>query len=141
MRLKSYIDTCLEPGERIVLRARYHWLANLRSFWLLNLFEGVVITDRRILTKTGILATRTQSMRLGQIESKDISQSVAGRLLGYGDVIVAGSGGKTFVFKDLSRPLAVSAAIGRAMAARGVDPGTRSIAKTSDPRRPKEIPS
>jgi len=28
MRLKSYIDTCLEPGERVVLRAQYHWLAN-----------------------------------------------------------------------------------------------------------------
>jgi len=100
-----------------------------------------VITDRRILTKTGILATRTQSMRLGQIESKDVSQSVAGRLLGYGDVIVAGSGGKTFTFEDLSRPLAVSAAIGRAMATRGADPRTRSTAKASGTRQRKDIRS
>lgn len=141
MRLKTYIDTCLEPGERVVLRARFHWLANLRSFWLLNLFEGVVITDRRILTKTGILATHTQSMRLGQIESKDVSQTVAGRILGYGDVIVAGSGGKTFIFENLSRPLAVSAAIGRAMTARGADQRTRSTPKSSGARRRKEIPS
>lgn len=133
MRMTAYIDTCLEPGERVVLRARHHWLANLKSFGLLNMFTGLVITDRRIVRKTGILATRTQSMGLDQVESKDVNQSVTGRILGYGDVIVQGSGGKVFRFAELARPLLVSRTIGQSAFARSEQleqlPGPRGRAR------------
>ncbi len=118
MRMTSYIDSCLDSHEIVVMRARYHWLANLRSFGLLNMFSGLVVTDRRILHKSGILATRIQSMALDQIESKDIEQTVPGRILGYGDVLIWGSGGKTFRFDEIARPVAVSRAIGRSATAR-----------------------
>ena len=135
MRMTAYIDHCLEPEERIVLRARHHWLTNLKSFGLLNMFTGLVVTDRRIVRKTGILSTRTQSMGLDQIESKDVHQTIAGRILGYGDVIVQGSGGKIFTFLDLARPVVVSRTIGRAAFQRQdsqdplPDPTTRKVAR------------
>ena len=109
-----YIDTTLEEDETVVFRARYHWWWNLRSLGLLNAFSDVLVTDRRILKKTGILNARTESIAYTQIEAKDIEQSFWGRVFGFGDIVVYGSGGKAFVFQHLSDPGAVMRAIGRA---------------------------
>ena len=109
-----YVDTTLEDDEMVVLRARYHWWWNLRSLGLLNAFSRVLVTDRRILKKTGILNAKTESIAYTQMEAKDIEQSLWGRIFGFGDIVVYGSGGKIFVFQHLADPGAVSRAIGRA---------------------------
>lgn len=109
-----YVDTTLEDNEVVVFRARYHWWWNLRSLGSLNAFSSVLVTDRRILKKTGILSARTESIAYSQMEAKDIEQSFWGRVFGFGDIVVYGSGGKNFVFRNLTDPGTVSRAIGRA---------------------------
>ena len=106
------ITRSLMPGERILYRARYHWWFNLRSLGLLNTFDKLVITDRRILSKTGIIAARTHSVALSQIEAKDVDQSVWGRIFGFGDLLVHGVGGKTTRYANLANPTEVARAIG-----------------------------
>lgn len=112
----NYIENELEPGEIVYLRAHYHWWFNLRSLGLLNAFNHLMVTDRRILQKTGILSACTHSIALTKIESKDVEQGVLGRLFGFGDVIVQGSGGKVFRYENIAAPTTLSRAIGRAMA-------------------------
>lgn len=111
-------DQLLEPGERLICRARVHWWFNLRSFGLRNLFEHVLVTDRRILEKTGVLAITTRSLALDQIETRDVRQSVWGRLFGFGDLELHGSGGQVMEITDIRNPLSVAQAIGRAAADR-----------------------
>lgn len=121
----------LEPGERLLCRAHVHWWFNLRSFGLRNLYEHVLVTDRRILEKTGMLAITTRSLALEQIETRDVRQSVWGRLFGFGDLELHGSGGQVMEITDIGNPLGVAQAIGRAAA----DRRARATA-VSPPRMP-----
>ena len=114
----SYISRNLEPDERVLARARYHWWVNLRSLGLLNMFDHLWITDRRILHKTGVLSARTQSMSLAQLESKDVEQSLWGRIFGFGDIVLHGSGYMVMRFRNIADPVEISRAIGRAAADR-----------------------
>ena len=129
--MKDYIDRNLEPDEQVVVRARFHWFFNLKSLGMLNAFTHLLVTDRRVLKKTGILSARTQSIALSQIESKDVEQSTWGRLFGFGDVVIHGSGGKVFRFENLADPTAVSRAVGRAVARMRQDDATGSPGTTS----------
>lgn len=125
----SYLDDLLEPGETIRMRGRYHWLANARSVFLLNMFSEVVVTDRRVLSKSGILAAHCQSIGLSQIESTDVSQSLLGRVMGYGTLHLWGAGGKALRLAGLSRPRDLARAlgghVGPAQATRSSPPATR----------------
>lgn len=107
----------LESDETVLCRARCHWWWNLRSLGLQNLFNHFVVTDRRILHKTGILSANVRSMALAQVESRDIDQSIWGRLFGFGDLLVCGSGGKEFRICNIADPNGVARAIGLAVAA------------------------
>jgi hypothetical protein len=111
------LDHVLEPDETILCRTRCHWWFNLRSGCLDNLFNHFVVTDRRVIEKTGILSARTRSMALAQIESKDVEQSAWGRLFGFGDLLLHGSGGQEVRIRNLADPNRVARAIGRAAAA------------------------
>lgn len=128
-------DHLLEPGERLLCRARVHWWFNLRSFGLRNLFEHILVTDRRILEKTGILAVSTRSLALDQIETRDLRQTVWGRIFGFGDLELHGSGGQVIEITEIRDPLGIARAIGRAAAER------RTRAATAQPPRTPSAPN
>ncbi|TMQ67694.1 MAG: PH domain-containing protein [Candidatus Eisenbacteria bacterium] len=65
----------------------------------------VAVTNRRVLMKSGIVARRTIELMLSKVESVGIEQGVAGRLAGYGTVVVRGTGGTHEVFERIARPL------------------------------------
>jgi uncharacterized membrane protein YdbT with pleckstrin-like domain len=109
-----YIDTSLAPDETVYYRARYHWWYNWRSFGILNIFNQIVVTDRRILKKTGILNVKTLSMPFDNLEAQDMSQSLWGRILSFGDVTIFGTGGQSETFIGLARPAELLHAIDRA---------------------------
>ena len=148
--MPDYIDRNLEPDEQVLIRARFHWYFNLRSMGMLNAFTHLLVTDRRVMKKTGILSARTQSIALSQIESKDVEQSAWGRLFGFGDIVIHGSGGKVFRFENLADPTAISRAVGRAVARMrqddaGAAPGekhrpTRAPVVPGQPRKQRPVP-
>jgi len=61
--------------------------------------------------KTGIFSTRSVELLLGKIEAIAVNQTLAGRLLGYGDIVVTGSGGTEEAFGDIQAPLAFRRAV------------------------------
>ena len=79
-------------------------IAWLRAF-IRQVTTEVAITDRRIIYKAGLLARHTQEMNLSKVESVDVNQSILGRLLGYGTIIVRGTGGSLEPMRMISRPL------------------------------------
>lgn len=53
----------------------------------------LAVTDRRVIYKTGIFQRHSMEMNRSKVETVGVNQSILGRLLGYGTVIVRGTGG------------------------------------------------
>jgi uncharacterized membrane protein YdbT with pleckstrin-like domain len=75
------------------------------------------VTDRRVIARVGWLSVRTADLSVAKVESLVIEQSPAGRVFGYGDVKVVGTGGSAESFRGVRDPIgfrkAVNAASGR----------------------------
>jgi uncharacterized membrane protein YdbT with pleckstrin-like domain len=65
----------------------------------------LVLTNRRIITKRGLVARNTVEMNLGKVESLHVNQSLMGRLFDYGDVTVVGTGSSLEPLLGISSPL------------------------------------
>jgi hypothetical protein len=66
----------------------------------------IVVTNKRVIVKTGILSRRTFEMLLSRIESIGVQEPMIGRMLGYGTVILRGVGGTPDEFDLIAKPLA-----------------------------------
>jgi membrane protein YdbS with pleckstrin-like domain len=66
----------------------------------------LAVTDRRVIFKTGIFQRHTLEMNLSKVETVGVNQSILGRLLGYGTVIVRGTGGSFEPIPFIGEPLA-----------------------------------
>jgi len=65
----------------------------------------MAVTNKRVIVKTGIVDRRTIELLLPRIESIAVEEPALGRVLGYGTVIVRGTGGTPEVFPQIARPL------------------------------------
>jgi uncharacterized membrane protein YdbT with pleckstrin-like domain len=65
----------------------------------------IVVTTRRVLIKTGILERRTVEILLSKIESVDVTETVSGRMMGFGKVVLRGTGGTPESFERIGNPL------------------------------------
>ena len=73
--------------------------------WLDGVTSEFVVTSSRVLIKYGFIRRRTLELMLSRIESVGVDQSVIGRLLGFGTIIVSGTGGTREKFPALDDPL------------------------------------
>jgi uncharacterized membrane protein YdbT with pleckstrin-like domain len=51
------------------------------------------VTNKRIIVKVGMIGRTARELFLNRIESIQLQQTILGRILGYGAVIPAGTGG------------------------------------------------
>lgn len=65
----------------------------------------MALTNKRIIIKTGIATRRTIELLLPKIESIVVEEPAMGRVLGYGTVMIRGTGGTPEVFEKIARPL------------------------------------
>jgi uncharacterized membrane protein YdbT with pleckstrin-like domain len=65
----------------------------------------MTVTNKRVFVKVGLAARRTIELLLSRVESIGVEESVMGRMLGYGTVIVHGTGGTPEVFNIIAHPL------------------------------------
>ena len=75
------------------------------------------VTTSRVLVKIGVLSTRSIELFLNKVEAIAVSQSLFGKLFGYGDIVITGSGGTHEAFSMLQGPLAFRQAVQAATAA------------------------
>jgi len=71
----------------------------------------LVVTDHRVIFKRGVVSRHTVEMNRSKIESVDVDQSLLGRLLGYGTVVVRGTGGSLEPLANIEAPLALRSRI------------------------------
>lgn len=78
--------------------------AALRAF-IRRATTEFAVTDHRVIYKTGLLARHTLEMNRSKVESVDVNQSILGRFLGFGTVIVRGTGGSLEPIRNVGDPL------------------------------------
>jgi uncharacterized membrane protein YdbT with pleckstrin-like domain len=71
----------------------------------------LAVTNRRVIAKFGLVARSTVEMNLAKIESVRVEQTVMGRLLGYGSIIVTGTGSTMDPIRFIANPIAFRQAI------------------------------
>jgi uncharacterized membrane protein YdbT with pleckstrin-like domain len=86
-------------------------------FWpiIARMSTELVITDRRLIVKYGLVSTHSVEIRFGKIETVRVSQGLIGRIFGYGDIIVTGTGSTFDPVRSIKNPMRFRAALGEAM--------------------------
>jgi uncharacterized membrane protein YdbT with pleckstrin-like domain len=64
----------------------------------------VAVSSQRVLIKTGLLSRRSIEVLLPKVESIGINENFMGRLLGYGTVVIRGTGGTYETFDNIRQP-------------------------------------
>lgn len=65
----------------------------------------MTVTNKRVFVKVGLAARRTIELLLSRVESIGVEESAMGRMLGFGTVIIHGTGGTPEVFNMIAHPL------------------------------------
>jgi uncharacterized membrane protein YdbT with pleckstrin-like domain len=73
--------------------------------WLKRFGTEIAVTDRRIISKTGLVQRHTTEVNMDKVESVDVDQSILGRLFGYGSITVRGTGEGIATLHNIARPL------------------------------------
>ncbi|WP_314436933.1 PH domain-containing protein [Massilia timonae] len=120
----SYVNRNLASGEQVVYEAKVSWA----SQWLLILLglgtimmgigivfllvavinvltTELVITNKRVIAKFGLISRKTVELKNGKVESVQVEQSIMGRLLNFGSIVVSGAGGPQAPIPNISAPL------------------------------------
>jgi uncharacterized membrane protein YdbT with pleckstrin-like domain len=63
------------------------------------------VTNKRVIIKVGVIKTTSLELFLNKIEAITVDQSIIGRMLNYGNIIVTGSGGTKEPFSGIKAPL------------------------------------
>jgi uncharacterized membrane protein YdbT with pleckstrin-like domain len=70
-----------------------------------------VVTNKRVMMKTGVFTTRSIELLLSKIEAVAVHQSLGGRMFDYGDIVITGSGGTQESFSTIQAPLELRRAV------------------------------
>ena len=69
------------------------------------------VTNKRIIVKLGFSTTRTVELLHSKVEAISVNQGLLGKMLGYGDIVVTGTGGTREEFKAVASPLELRRAV------------------------------
>jgi uncharacterized membrane protein YdbT with pleckstrin-like domain len=64
----------------------------------------MAVTNKRVLVKTGMASRRTLDLMLSRVESIGVEETFLGRMIGFGSVIVRGTGGTPESFIMIAHP-------------------------------------
>jgi len=124
--MSSYVDEVLVPGERVVHLGRtslwsvWHWLALglilLPAFGLGLVFwvmayvriksTELAVTTKRVIVKHGFIRRNTIEINISKVESIQVNQSLLGRMLDFGTLVIAGTGASHAPIAGIAEPLA-----------------------------------
>ena len=65
----------------------------------------MVVTNRRLIFKRGVVARRSDEVNIDRIEGCNVYQSFWGRIFGYGVVVVRGMGIGEIILPTMDNPL------------------------------------
>jgi uncharacterized membrane protein YdbT with pleckstrin-like domain len=90
----------------IIVCALHFFLYHFR-----RLDNTIIVTDRRVISKTGIINIRTLEINMSKIETVAFIQNFMGQFFDFGTLVIIGTGGTREKIPNIEGPLAVRAAI------------------------------
>jgi uncharacterized membrane protein YdbT with pleckstrin-like domain len=96
---------------------QYIWIPLALAFLILlatyikRQSSDFAVTNKRVMMKVGVFSTRSIELVLNKVEAIAVNQSLMGRIFGYGDIVVTGSGGTKEAFSHIQGPLAFRRAV------------------------------
>ena len=73
--------------------------------WFIRWTTEIAVTNFRVIYAQGFIQRRSVEIHMDKVESVDVDQSVLGRMLDYGTVIVRGTRATLEPFRDIDRPI------------------------------------
>ena len=61
------------------------------------------ITSNRVISKEGLIRRDIEEINLSSIESINVNQTIIGRILNYGTIVISGRGTSKVVLKDIDK--------------------------------------
>ncbi|MEM9810359.1 MAG: PH domain-containing protein [Pseudomonadota bacterium] len=92
-------------------------LAAALIFFVMRLYMQTTefgLTDHRVVFKKGVISRHTNEIPLESVETVHLTQTIIGRLLGFGCLDVAGSGGTQLISPPMQNPLRFRTAVDEA---------------------------
>jgi uncharacterized membrane protein YdbT with pleckstrin-like domain len=81
-------------------------LALMLASYMRQTYTELAVTNRRVIAKYGIISRTTYEILVSRISGANFDQTVMGRLLGFGTVIIHGAGGDISPFDEIDNPQA-----------------------------------
>ena len=63
------------------------------------------VTNKRVVIKTGLIRRHSLETLLSKIEGIGVAQSIFGRILGFGTIVISGTGGSKEAFHKIADPM------------------------------------
>jgi uncharacterized membrane protein YdbT with pleckstrin-like domain len=95
----------------------------------------MAVTNRRVIIKVGLVGRRTVEMLLSKIESIEVKETALGRMLGYGTIVVIGTGGTPEPFYRVAHPLQFRSMVQQQIEGLAPNPRETFSPATMPPRR------
>lgn len=109
-------DSAPPPGTSAVLWfVLLFGISNVIWPFIARRSTELVITDKRLIVKYGLLSTHSIEIRFSKIETVQVSQGLIGKIFNYGDIVVTGTGSTFDPIRSIKDPLAFRAALSQAM--------------------------
>ena len=82
--------------------AIYYWFTAVTTY----VTSEYAVTNKRVLIKIGFIQRQSWETLLSKVAGLEVNQSIIGRMLGYGTLIIQSTGGGKDAFAVISDPLA-----------------------------------
>jgi uncharacterized membrane protein YdbT with pleckstrin-like domain len=123
--MSSYVDEVLIKDEAVLYRGHlsvwsfFWWIvagllllaaAGLGLLvwlwaWLIYRSTELAVTNKRVITKSGLIQRNTTEMFLEKVESIQVDQGILGRIFDFGSITISGTGGDKSPVNNVSQPL------------------------------------
>jgi membrane protein YdbS with pleckstrin-like domain len=79
--------------------------------WIKRRSTEIVVTDKRVIYKRGLVSRYTAEMNITRIETVDVLQGIGGRIFNYGTLMIRGTGAGIEPLRAVGAPLRLRNAI------------------------------
>jgi uncharacterized membrane protein YdbT with pleckstrin-like domain len=110
--MSSYVEQALISGESVLHLGRLSWwslsgylffgvlltpvfgvgLILLAIAWVKQHSTELAVTNKRVITKFGLIQRETVELNIQKVESIQVLQGILGRMLDFGTIVIAGGG-------------------------------------------------
>jgi len=93
----------------VVMISQSFWLvlglALLLRAWIQQVTTELAVTSKRVVAKFGLIQRNTIELNHSKVESFNVHQGIAGRIFGFGTIVVHGTGGGKTPIPNIDSPL------------------------------------